>query len=275
MKRLTLLFVLTCIFSFLIFLVKSYFFWWMDNIENKIIEEKYIEPVPIIETNFLEEKKVIEKFQSAKDFSFIFIPSSFKNNQEALIYQENLLSFIDSKYLNSITDSIKVLLYEEKFEVRWRMKNKQVKLYWILNMPQAEFISVWIHEFAHFIDLYFLKKIITIDLSDIFYNVSWESVKVLKAWAEQKDFVSGYAITNQYEDFAESFTYYVLHNDDFLEKTKNSSLLKQKYDFFWKYLFRENEFKTDAFSNKEIVKDYYRDITKIWYSLDNFLEYLD
>ena len=37
---------------------------------------------------------------------------------------------------------------------------------------------------------------------------------------EVKDFVSWYAMTNKYEDFAESFTYYILHNKDFLNKTK-------------------------------------------------------
>jgi hypothetical protein len=46
-------------------------------------------------------------------------------------------------------------------------------------------------------------------------------------------------MTNKYEDFAESFTYYILHNDDFLEKSRQSALLRAKYDFFSKYLFRD------------------------------------
>jgi len=49
-------------------------------------------------------------------------------------------------------------------------------------------------------------------------------------------------MTNKYEDFAETFTYYVIHNRDFLEKTKNSKVLKQKYDFFSTYIFRDNSF---------------------------------
>jgi hypothetical protein len=77
------------------------------------------------------------------------------------------------------------------------------------------------------------------DTSYYFYNISWESIKVLKPGLEQKDFVSGYAMTNKYEDFAESFTYYILHNDDFLEKSRQSALLRAKYDFFSKYLFRD------------------------------------
>jgi hypothetical protein len=53
----------------------------------------------------------------------------------------------------------------------------------------------------------------------------------------QKDFVSGYAMTNKYEDFAESLTYYILHNKDFLDKTKTSRILKRKYNFFSFYIF--------------------------------------
>jgi hypothetical protein len=44
-------------------------------------------------------------------------------------------------------------------------------------------------------------------------------------------------MTNKYEDFAETFTYYVLHNSDFVEKTKKSEVLKRKYDFFRNYIF--------------------------------------
>ncbi len=44
-------------------------------------------------------------------------------------------------------------------------------------------------------------------------------------------FVSGYAATNQYEDFAETFVMYVFHNTAFLDRAKNSSALQKKYDF--------------------------------------------
>jgi hypothetical protein len=54
-------------------------------------------------------------------------------------------------------------------------------------------------------------------------------------------------MTNKYEDFAESFAYYILHNNDFQEKTRKSSILKKKYDFFGKYLFKNDEFKSIDF----------------------------
>jgi hypothetical protein len=81
-------------------------------------------------------------------------------------------------------------------------------------------------------------------------------------------------MTNKYEDFAESFTYYILHNKDFLIKSKSSKKLKNKYDFFWKYVFRNHIFEWTDFSKDNKIKNYYRDITKIDFSLENFLEFL-
>ena len=80
-------------------------------------------------------------------------------------------------------------------------------------------------------------------------------------------------MTNKYEDFAESFTYYILHNKDFLKKVKTSSILKQKYDFFSNSIFKKKEFFNSDFriNNK---KDYYRDITKIKFNKNKLFNYL-
>jgi hypothetical protein len=80
-------------------------------------------------------------------------------------------------------------------------------------------------------------------------------------------------MTNKYEDFAESLTYYILHNKNFLEKSKKSKILEKKYRFFKKNLFRNDEFVDVDYTNDEI-KDYYWDITKIDYNLKKFLHYL-
>jgi len=81
-------------------------------------------------------------------------------------------------------------------------------------------------------------------------------------------------MTNKYEDFAETFSYYILHNSDFLERTEYSNVLKEKYNFFSRYVFRNDEFKTDKYKINTEIKPYYRDITKIEFSLENFLQYL-
>jgi len=124
------------------------------------------------------------------------------------------------------------------------------------------------------LDLYILEKKVTKDISDYFYEISRVNTTTLKPAMEQKDFVSGYSMTNKYEDFAESFTYYILHNNDFYEKSLSSEILKRKYDFFSNYVFKNDEFKTNSYKTITDIKDYYRDITKIEYSLQNFLQYL-
>jgi hypothetical protein len=48
-------------------------------------------------------------------------------------------------------------------------------------MKKSEFLAVGIHEFAHYVDLYFLKKSVLRDVSDYFYSLSWDSTKVMKS----------------------------------------------------------------------------------------------
>jgi hypothetical protein len=55
-------------------------------------------------------------------------------------------------------------------------------------------------------------------------------------------------MTNKYEDFAESFVYYVLHNADFQKKSQESDILKRKYDFFKEKIFIQNAFFQTDFS---------------------------
>jgi len=82
-------------------------------------------------------------------------------------------------------------------------------------------------------------------------------------------------MTNKYEDFAETFTYYILHNKDFLQKTKKSKILKLKYDFFANYIFKNKEFFATKFTKNIKIKDYYRDITKIKFDEKKLFNYLE
>ena len=120
----------------------------------------------------------------------------------------------------------------------------------------------------------YLEKQVIYDISDKFYDISWDDTKTLKNWSDKNDFVSWYAMTNKYEDFAESFTYYILFNDDFRKKTWKSNLLEEKYNFFSNYVFKNDEFKKTNFKYEHDLTDYVRDSTKINFSIKNFLEYL-
>ncbi|MCD5380513.1 putative zinc-binding metallopeptidase, partial [Candidatus Gracilibacteria bacterium] len=112
------------------------------------------------------------------------------------------------------------------------------------------------------------------DISNNYYDISWYSTVVMNKGLTQKDFVSGYAMTNKYEDFAESLTYYVFHNDDFVVKMQDSDILKKKYSFIKNVIFSDESFIGTDFSLNNTVKSYYRDITKIDFSKKNFLQYV-
>jgi hypothetical protein len=47
-------------------------------------------------------------------------------------------------------------------------------------MKSEEFVSVGIHEFSHYVDIYLLEKKVIQDLSDHFYEISWDKTRVLK-----------------------------------------------------------------------------------------------
>lgn len=99
-------------------------------------------------------------------------------------------------------------------------------------MRDTEFIQLFVHELAHYIDIYALSPQGGIDVSDDFYHISWRAPNTKKSGQGVIDFVSGYASTNQYEDFAESFVLYVFHNSVFADRALRSESLRQKYLFF-------------------------------------------
>ena len=280
MKKLYLFLVSLTFFSFLIFLFGNYFFADSQKELNIKIENEYIEP-SLTKNEYLfnkeslvdnKKEKIYVALKSAYKIKFYYFPTNFKTSINE--YTNTFKTFLNSRGISDKIGNLKVEFYREKNDVRWKMKSNSIKLFWPIDMWITECSSVWIHEFGHFIDLYFFKKEVFKDTSDYFYNISWDKVKVIKAWQVINDFVSGYAMTNKYEDFAESFVYFILHNADFLEKSKQSMVLKAKYDFFSKHLFIDKEFVWTDFSVDNKIQSYYRDITKIDFSLENFLEFL-
>lgn len=287
---------LTLIFSLLIFIIKFYFFSWIEN----NIEEQYIDRSLFLNLNSSQKENNLKNTQdnttyvetTQKDsikkntliennsvkkkdivLEFTYIPKDFK--ESTLTKTTILEKIILTNPFSNIITYLWIDLYKTKFDVRWKMKNARVKLFWVLLMENPELVSVFIHELWHYIDIYSLNNInLSIkDPSYYFYDITWDGAKTIKSSMTMQDFVSWYSMTNKYEDFAESFVYYILHNNDFLEKTKKSNILLEKYNFFWKYLFKNDEFKSIDFWKEEKIKDYYRDITKISINLENFLQY--
>ena len=279
MRELIKIIILSITFTVVIFFINYNFFWDINkNITNNIAEEKYID-VEIIKkeqiwTKNENDKKIIDYYKEKNQIKYLlsYIPLSYRNNIVDL--ETKIIYLLENNLFSEKLNYLKVILIEEKIDRRWKMKNKSIELFWAQKEITSEYISVFIHELWHYIDLYFLEKKVFIDISDKFYKISWETTKVKKENQTVKDFVSWYSMTNKYEDFSESFTYYILHNKDFLENTKKSPILKQKYDFFSNYLFKNKEFFNSKFNELEI-QNYYRDITKIHFDNNKLINYLE
>ncbi|MFH0879394.1 MAG: hypothetical protein V2A34_06745, partial [Lentisphaerota bacterium] len=156
------------------------------------------------------------------------------------------------------------------------------------NLPQNEITAVLIHEIGHNVDLGLLEAptqngvastfhdgdipVLEGDSSLAFYRINWDSNSALKRTASNLDFVSGYAMSDPFEDFAETYVFYVLHNADFRALTAGSDALAKKYAFMRDAVFSGKEFAT---GNANAIQNLNRrswDVTVLPYDLEQFLD---
>lgn len=127
----------------------------------------------------------------------------------------------------------------------------------LFDLPEAE--KVLIHELAHIVDLSGIRSeryreksafvdgnaiIYADDKSVEFYEISWKGNTSWQPGITLDDFVTGYAATDPFEDFAESFLLYIKNGNLFREIAKQSPALQKKYDFLKEQVFSEKEFFT-------------------------------
>ncbi len=125
-------------------------------------------------------------------------------------------------------------------------------------LSDDEIVAVLVHELGHIVDLGKLKgdslapsefvdgkiPVPADDPSVAFYQLSWRNESQKNYLADRKDFVSGYAMTDPFEDFSESFNFYVLHGSDFRAIKSESPTLAAKYDFLKRKVFAGVEFES-------------------------------
>jgi hypothetical protein len=163
-----------------------------------------------------------------------------------------------------------IFLDEYLVEPRGRMKGGDITLSNKV-IKDGEFIQLFVHEFAHFLDIYVLvPKKNRSDPSYEYYMISWESSTTKRVGQSMSSFVSGYAATNQYEDFAESFVFYVFQNQTFFDRAMKNDDLRHKYLFIQKYIFPSGAFVDTNFALGK-VPSYVWDSTKIPISLQKYL----
>lgn len=167
--------------------------------------------------------------------------------------------------------ALRIILDMNQKEPRGKMQGHQITL--SPHVPKdSEFIKLLVHEVSHYIDIFYLTSALWKgkDPSEYFYRVSWIDKTTKKSWENLSSFVSGYAATNQYEDFAESLTFYIFHNDEFMERALKNDSLRQKYLFIANYVFKDGEFLDTNFGITK-VPSYLWDTTKLPVSVKKYL----
>lgn len=193
---------------------------------------------------------------------------TFAKNRTYLIKKTLQSTFFPFTY-----HGLSVFIDVNQKEPRGQIRGKNMKLSATIRQDY-EFLKLFTHELGHFIDIYFLRASIgKSDPSRDFYAISWKAPQVKHASSKMSDFVSGYAATNQYEDFAEAFVWYIFHNETFFEQAMKNEVLRQKYLFFSDNLFTSWQFQWTDFS-LENVPNYLWDTTKIPISLQKYLFFL-
>lgn len=182
-------------------------------------------------------------------------------DQSMLEYENNIIDTFLLSFFQSVLWKIDVFIDHERIHPRGQMKSESIILSSKIQ-SYDELVKVLVHELAHIYDIYFLKSGLTQkDPSHDFYAINWQDIDSQKAGSKPDDFLSGYGASNQYEDFAEAFTYYLFHSKDFAEKSKNNSVLQEKYTFLKNEVF--GSFFADTAFEKEQIPDYVWDTTKI------------
>ncbi len=223
--------------------------------------------------DFLNKNELKEDIIKNKYIEIIFESEKLAYNIWNTNKINHIYNILDSKKFENLDINTSLTLKDEKTNIRWNFYKNKINIFKSF-IKEKEFLRVFIHELWHYVDIEFLNKnLLWIDKSNLFYNISWDDTKILKKDNTNKSFISWYAMTNKYEDFAESFTYYILHNKDFLIKAQKDKKLKEKYLFFNKYIFNKNEFVNTDFSWK--IKKYHYDTTKIDYNLEKFISYIN
>lgn len=165
--------------------------------------------------------------------------------------------------------ALQIVLDANQKEPRWRFQGKVITLASGVK-SDGEFMKLLTHEIGHYVDIYTLFSRGGVDVSDDFYSISWLDKTTKKPGEWLSSFVSGYATTNKYEDFAESFTFYIFHNEDFSARALSDESLRQKYLFFREKIFASWMFVGTDFRTS-MIPSYLWDTTKIPISLKKYL----
>lgn len=245
-------------------------FAWYNRVQSPINQYDLNSASPeLTNTSSFNSFDVWEKKQEKPYLTISFKPDLLKVDDNIL---EILKTNINSKFFKDKVTPLSLVIDWTRVEPRGQVSWDQLTLSSHISSPE-ETIKVFVHELWHITDLNYLSDKDWYDMSNEFYSISWVDYNIKKKDAKIEDFVSWYALTNKYEDFAESFCFYVFHNEDFYAIWLKDNAMKQKYDFLSKYIFSDNEFSNTSFGTWTLAS-YNWDITKIWINLKKYLYFI-
>lgn len=152
------------------------------------------------------------------------------------------------------------------------------------NVTDEELVGVLVHEMGHVTDTGVLNGsagegesgymdggnvIYKDDPSVEFYNLSFKTDGKIKEDATEYDFVSGYAMSDPFEDFAETYAYYILHGSEFRKLKETNVTLTAKYNFLKTKVFNGKEYFNGEEETLNAQERHY-DVTVLPYSMNKF-----
>ncbi len=271
-----------------------------DVLDQKIdnAEEKLREQYPNIDFRFGDEVNNWYKFLVYKGLEII--PDKHVKNLRFLeiettnMRSRGAVSFVLS--IKNIAD-VNLLINSSQFPLETGFTCEDVKgcLRNTEDRINKQFVGVLIHEMGHIVDLgestkgdpktgenpdfrdgsfSFFNDDIT---AKYFYPICFADEKTINSFTTRDDFVSGYARTDVFEDFAETLAVYILDGLNFKEKSEFYSTLerkpvlglKKKYEFMKAYIFDGREFihENDIYRNSFSTYD----TTKRDFNIEKFL----
>lgn len=200
---------------------------------------------------------------------------------EALVYRT--LKSLPAETVNQL----KSLSFSFDPEARRGMGGGSTIILRCNGVTDKELVGVLVHEMGHIADTGVMQgkassgksefmdgdyAVYNNDPSLDFYRISFNNESELKFDASRLDFVSGYAMSDPYEDFAETYNYYLLHGEEFRNLKAHNDALEQKYEFMKTVVFKGKEFSNDglSLSGKFDITQRFYDTTVLNYDLLKF-----
>ncbi len=194
-------------------------------------EETATEPVLVTKNDIInhEAAKTVRKNAPQQPFSHMSFAARNEERQYTLLNPDRKkeIASVLAKLPSDHLSTLKNLVLDYNPKAHRGLGGKSLIILRAVDMDETELYGVLIHEIGHSVDLGHLSEVKRKKISEFndgkkpvyetdpsleFYRISWTDEKTRKRDASNLDFVSGYGLSDPFEDFAECYVYYVLHN---------------------------------------------------------------